>query len=79
MVSILLSSCFIIICFTFTCSVGSRTEDGDLIEYDNQIFDKHTAALRSDYGEHDAMFDSMCIELDQSDSSEDNSARTGVI
>ena len=59
--------------------LGSRTEDSDLIEFDNPIFDKHTAALRSDYGEHDAMSDSMCIELDQSDSSEDNSAQTGPV
>ena len=41
--------------------------------FDNPIFDKHTAALRSDYGAQNAMSDSMCIELDQSDSSEDNS------
>lgn len=48
------------------------------MEFNNPIFNKHTAALRSDYGDqHDAMSDSMCIELDQSDSSEDNSAQTG--
>ena len=56
---------------------GSHPED--LIQFDNPIFNKHTAALRSDYGDdrHDAMSDSMCIELDQSDSSEDDSAQTG--
>lgn len=60
-------------------NVGSRTEENnDLIQFDNPIFDKRTAALRSDYGnEHNAMSDSMCIELDQSDSSEDGSAQTG--
>ena len=57
-------------------TAGSHPED--LIQFDNPIFNKHTAALRSDYGDrHDAMSDSMCIELDQSDSSEDDSAQTG--
>ena len=61
----------------FECTIGSHTEDNDLIEFDNPIFNKHTAALRSDYGDQNAMSDSMCIELDQSDSSEDNSGQTG--
>ena len=53
---------------------GSHTDDD--IEFNNPIFDKHTATLRSE-NEHDAMSDSMCIELDQSDSSEENLSLAG--
>jgi len=63
--------------FGYLHSTGSRTE-GDLIEFDNPIFDTNTGDLWSHYvDQHDAMSDSMCIELDQSDSSEESSAQTG--
>jgi len=45
-------------------STGNHTED--LIEFDNPIFDTRV-------DQHDTMSDSMCIELDQSGSSEESS------